>query len=194
MKLFVTGIDTNIGKTIASAIFCKALNSDYYKPIQCGDLDNSDSLKISDWGIKFFPESLRLALPKSPNFASHHTIKLENIELPQTSNPLVVEGAGGVLVPLNENDFIIDLAKKWNIPVVLVCKSYLGSLNHTLLSVEAIRSRGIEIKGLIFNGVSNEESESFLERRTGLKILLKIRQEENFNQKIIEQYAKEIKL
>jgi dethiobiotin synthetase len=194
MKLFVTGIDTNIGKTITSAIFCKALKADYYKPIQCGDLDNSDSLKISDWGIKVFPESLRLALPKSPNFASQHTIKLENIELPQTSNPLVVEGAGGVLVPLNENDFIINLAKKWNIPVVLVCKSYLGSLNHTLLSVEAIRSRGIEIKGLIFNGVSNEESESFLERRTGLEILLKIRQEENFNQKIIEQYAKEITL
>ena len=194
MKLFVTGIDTNIGKTITSAIFCKALKAEYYKPIQCGDLDNSDSLKISDWGIKTFPESLRLAQPKSPNFASQHNINLENIELPQTSNPLVVEGAGGVLVPLNENDFIIDLAKRWNIPVVLVCKSYLGSLNHTLLSVEAIRSRGIEIKGLIFNGVSNEESESFLERRTGLKILLKIRQEENFNQKIIEQYAKEIKL
>jgi dethiobiotin synthetase len=194
MKLFVTGIDTNIGKTITSAIFCKALRADYYKPIQCGDLDNSDSLKIIDWGIRAFPESLRLPLPKSPNFASQDPIKLENIEIPQTSNPLVVEGAGGVLVPLNQNDFIIDLAKKWNIPVVLVCKSYLGSLNHTLLSVEAIRSRGIEVKGLIFNGISNEESESFLEKRTGLRVLLKIRQEEIFNQKIIEQYAKEIKL
>jgi dethiobiotin synthetase len=194
MKLFVTGIDTNIGKTITSAIFCKALRADYYKPIQCGDLDNSDSLKITDWGIRVFPESLRLPLPKSPNFASQDSIKLENIEIPQSSNPLVVEGAGGVLVPLNQNDFIIDLAKRWNIPVVLVCKSYLGSLNHTLLSVEAIKSRGIEVKGLIFNGVSNEESENFLEKRTGLRVLLKIRQEENFNQKIIEQYAKEIKL
>jgi dethiobiotin synthetase len=194
MKLFVTGIDTNIGKTITSAIFCKALRADYYKPVQCGDLDNSDSLKITDWGIKVFPESLRLPLPKSPNFASQDSIKLENIEIPQSSNPLVVEGAGGVLVPLNQNDFIIDLAKRWNIPVVLVCKSYLGSLNHTLLSVEAIKSRGIEVKGLIFNGISNEESESFMEKRTGLRVLLKIRQEEIFNQKIIEQYAKEIKL
>ncbi len=190
MKLFITGIDTNIGKTITSAIFCKALGADYFKPIQCGDLDNSDTHKMIGWGINQFPEALRLPLPKSPNFASATPIRLDNINLPQTKNPLVVEGAGGVLVPLNQNDYIIDLAKKWNLPVVLVCKSYLGSLNHTLLSVEALRSRGIEIKGLVFNGVTNEESEIFLVKRTGLKILLKIRQENRITQKVIEEYAK----
>jgi len=190
MRLFITGIDTNIGKTITSAIFCKALGADYFKPIQCGDLDNSDTHKMIGWGINQFPEALRLELPKSPNFASASPIRLENINLPQTKNNLVVEGAGGVLVPLNQNDYIIDLAKKWNLPVVLVCKSYLGSLNHTLLSVEAIRSRGIEILGLVFNGVTNEESENFLAKRTGLKILLKIRQENEITPKVIEEYAK----
>lgn len=190
MRLFITGIDTNIGKTITSAIFCKALGADYFKPIQCGDLDNSDTHKMTGWGINQFPEALRLELPKSPNFASVNPIRLENIYFPQTKNNLVVEGAGGVLVPLNQNDYIIDLAKKWNLPVVLVCKSYLGSLNHTLLSVEAIRSRGIEILGLVFNGVTNEESENFLTKRTGLKILLKIRQENEITQKVIEEYAK----
>lgn len=192
MRLFITGIDTNIGKSITSAIFCKALGADYFKPIQCGDLDNSDTHKMIGWGINQFPEALRLELPKSPNFASANPIRLENINLPQTNNNLVVEGAGGVLVPLNQNDYIIDLAKKWNLPVVLVCKSYLGSLNHTLLSVEAIRSRGIEIKGLVFNGVTNEESEIFLVKRTGLKILLKIRQENEITQKVIEEYAKDL--
>lgn len=192
MRLFITGIDTNIGKTLTSAIFCKALGADYFKPIQCGDLDNSDTKKMIDWGINRFPEALRLPLPKSPNFASPSPIRLENINLPQTKNPLVVEGAGGVLVPLNQNDYIIDLAKKWNLPVVLVCKSYLGSLNHTLLSVDAIRSRGIEIKGLVFNGETNEESENFLEKRTGLRILLKIRQEKEITPKVIEEYAKDL--
>lgn len=194
MKLFITGIDTNIGKTITSAIFCKALGAEYFKPIQCGDLDNSDTQKISNWGINYFPESLRLPLPKSPNFASPNTIELENIKLPQTNNSLVVEGAGGVLVPINQNDYIIDLAKMWNLPVVLVCRSYLGSLNHTLLSVEAIRSRNIAIKGLVFNGVPNEESENFLAKRTGLKILLKIRQEKEISKKLIEEYAKDLRL
>ena len=194
MKLFITGIDTNIGKTVTSAIFCKALGADYFKPIQCGDLDNSDTKKLNDWGINIFPESLRLPLPKSPNFASPNPINFSEIQLPQTEKPLIVEGAGGLLVPLNQKDYIIDLAKNWNLSVVLVCKSYLGSLNHTLLSVEALRSRNIEIKGLVFNGLSNQESEDFLEKRTGLKILLKIRQEEVITQSTIEEYARSLKL
>jgi dethiobiotin synthetase len=193
MKIFVTGIDTNIGKTTTSAIICKALTADYFKPIQCGDLDESDSIKISRVGIRVFPENLRLPMPKSPNFASKETIDMAKFMLPDTDRPLVVEGAGGVLVPLNDQNFIIDLAKEWDLPVVLVCKSYLGSLNHTLLSVEAIRSRGLEILGLVFNGDKNEESENFLSHRTGLKILLRIGEEKDFNLTVIEKYAGQLK-
>jgi dethiobiotin synthetase len=194
MKIFVTGIDTNIGKTVFSAILCKSLGADYFKPIQSGDLDNSDSKNLNKFGIHTLPEALRLPLPKSPNFSSPIPIKIENINLPKTDRPLVVEGAGGVLVPLNQKDFIIDLAKKWEIPVILVCKSYLGSLNHTLLTIEAIRARNIKILGLVFNGDSNEESEDFLTKRTGLKILLRISKEKEINQNIIEKYAQELVL
>lgn len=190
MKIFVTGIDTNIGKTVFSAILCKALGADYFKPIQSGDLDQSDTKKMISWGINTFPESLRLPLPKSPNFSSPETILMKNILLPETTKPLVVEGAGGVLVPLNEKDFIIDLATKWNLPVILVCRCYLGSLNHTLLSVEALRARNIKILGLVFNGEPNEESENFLQNRTGLKILLKINNEKEITPDVLQKYAK----
>ncbi len=194
MKIFVTGIDTNIGKTLFCAILCKAIGADYFKPIQSGDLDNSDSMNLKKLGINTFPEGLRLPFPKSPNFSSPLPIKIESFNLPITDKPLVVEGAGGVLVPLNQKDFVIDLAKKWEIPVILVCKNYLGSINHTLLTVEAIRSRNIKILGLVFNGERNEESENFLQSRTGLKILLKISKEKEINQNIIEKYAQELVL
>ncbi len=192
MKYFVTGIDTNIGKTVFSAILCKRINADYFKPIQCGDLNESDTIKMTRWGINSHPENLRLPLPKSPNFASSEIIDLDKIKMPQTQNNLVVEGAGGVLVPLNQTDFIIDLAIKWNLPVIIVCKSYLGSLNHTLLTVEALRARNIQIKGLVFNGESNEQSENFLKEKTRLKILLKISPEKEISTDVIERYAKEL--
>lgn len=171
--IFVTGIDTGIGKTHVSAMLVKSLEADYWKPIQCGDLENSDSKKISkilsgNFKGKIHPERYRFEAAVSPHLAAKNentTIRTRDFTLPATERYLVIEGAGGVLVPINEQDYIIDLAAKFDSPVVLVCQNYLGSLNHTLTSAEAIFSRGLKLMGLVFNGKKDEESETFLCRR-----------------------------
>ncbi|TDJ06161.1 MAG: dethiobiotin synthase [Deltaproteobacteria bacterium] len=193
MKVFVTGIDTGIGKTFISAILTKALNADYFKPIQCGDLENSDSHKVYKWAKAFtHPETFRLKTPQSPHLAAsleNQRIRLEDIKIPVTKNHLVIEGAGGLLVPLNDKEYIIDIPKKLNLPVILVCKNYLGSLNHTLLAIEALNERGIKILGLIFNGQPNQASEDFLVKRSGVKKLLNVNHEEIIDESIVEKYS-----
>jgi len=196
MKVFVTGIDTDIGKTFISAILVDALKADYFKPIQCGDLENSDSLKISKWTkAKVHPENYSFKNPQSPHLAAsleNKEISLKDIKLPETENNLVIEGAGGLLVPLNDKEYIIDIPKHLNLPVILVCKSYLGSLNHTLLSIEALKKRGINILGLIFNGKPNPVSEDFLIKRSGLKKLLNVEQEDQINDQVIAKYSRRL--
>jgi len=196
MKVFITGIDTDIGKTFISAILVDALKADYFKPIQCGDLENSDTLKISEWTeAKVHPESYRFKAAQSPHLAArleNKKINLKDIKLPDTSKNLIIEGAGGLLVPLNDNEYIIDIPKYFNLPVILVCNSYLGSLNHTLLSIEALKERGIEILGLIFNGKSNPESEDFLVKKSGLKILLHVGLEKHINHQVISKYSQRL--
>lgn len=180
-KYFVTGIGTEIGKTITSAVLVEYLQADYWKPIQSGDLHQSDSLKvkalISNIKTKFHPEAYRLTQPFSPHYSAKLDgvhIDLNKIEIPETANHLIVEGAGGLLVPLNEEHLIIDLIKKLALEVILVSKNYLGSINHTLLSVEALRSRNIPVKGIIFNGEENPASESIIIKMTGLNVIGRI--------------------
>lgn len=175
---FVTGIGTEIGKTIISAILVEKLNADYWKPIQSGDLDNSDTDKIksliSNSESKFHPEAYRFTQAFSPHLSAKldgQQINLSTINLPKTENSLIIEGAGGVLVPLNNQDLIIDLIKKLNIDVILVSKNYLGSINHTLLTIEALKNRGINIKGIIFNGKKTASSEEIIASLTQIKIL-----------------------
>src|SRR5476649_1485023 len=146
--LFVTGIGTGIGKTIVSAILTEKLKADYWKPIQAGDLDNSDTLKvkslITNTSSKIHPEAYRLTQACSPHKAAAIdgiTIDQKNILLPVTDNKLIIEGAGGLMVPLNNNFLMIDLIQQLNAGVILVVKHYLGSINHTLLSLEALYSR-----------------------------------------------------
>lgn len=177
-KYFITGIGTEIGKTITSAVLTEHLKADYWKPIQSGDLENSDTLKvknlISNSKTNFHPEAYRLTQPFSPHYSAALDgleINLDSIVLPQTENNLIVEGAGGLMVPLNEKDLIIDLIQKLGLEVILVSKNYLGSINHTLLSVEALRSRNIAVKGIIFNGEANEASESVIKKMTGLNVI-----------------------
>jgi len=167
--LFVTGIGTGIGKTIVSAILTEKLKADYWKPIQAGDLDNSDTLKveslITNTVSKIHPEAYRLTEPYSPHKAADMdgiTIDEKNIMLPVTDNQLIIEGAGGLMVPLNNNFLMIDLIQQLNAEVVLVVKHYLGSINHTLLSLAALYSRDIPVKALIFNGNSDEYSEQLI--------------------------------
>lgn len=175
--IFISGIGTEIGKTIVSTVLVEKLQADYWKPVQSGELDNSDSMLIesliSNKQTIIHPEAYRLTQPFSPHKSAaidRVYIDLDKITLPKTDNQLIIEGAGGLMVPLNEKDLIIDLIKKLDAEVVLVSKNYLGSINHTLLSVELLKSRNIPIKKIIFSGESNANSEDIIQKQSGLEI------------------------
>jgi dethiobiotin synthetase len=195
MKLFITGIGTDVGKTIASAIITESLEADYWKPIQAGDVDHSDSHKIkaliSNGVTKIHPNSYLLKTPASPHLAATLdgiTIDLHQIKEPLTENHLVIEGAGGVFVPLNDTDCVIDLIKP-DYKVIVVSRHYLGSINHTLLTVEVLQNRKIEIAGIVFSGDENLSTESIILSKTGINCIGRIEQEPYFDQNVIKEYA-----
>lgn len=176
--LFVTGIGTGIGKTIVSAVLVEKLKADYWKPVQSGDLYKSDSITLknllSNTITTIHPESYRLTQPFSPHKSAAIdgiTIDPGNIILPKTSNTLVIEGAGGLMVPLNDSFLMIDLIKNLAAEVVLVSQNYLGSINHTLLSIYALKNYGIPIKGIIFNGMKDIYTKQFILENSGLEEL-----------------------
>ncbi len=195
MKLFITGISTDVGKTIASAIIVEALEAGYWKPIQAGELENSDSHKIkkyiSNSKTRVFENSYALKTPASPHLAAEIdgiTIDLNKIQEPKTDCHLVVEGAGGVFVPLNEKECIIDLIQP-DYKVIVVSRHYLGSINHTLLTVEAIRNRGFAVAGIIFSGNENKSTEALILNKTGIKCIGRIEEEPYFDQNVVKEYA-----
>lgn len=195
MKIFITGIGTDVGKTIASSIVVEALEADYWKPVQAGDLDNSDSHKIQRYiansKTKVHENSYKLHTPASPHLAAEIdgiTIDLKQIKEPKTKNHLVIEGAGGVLVPLNNKDSIIDLIQK-DYKVIVVSRHYLGSINHTLLTIEALQNRNISIAGIIFSGDENKASEEIILSKTTAKFIGRIENEPYFDQNVIQYYA-----
>lgn len=158
--IFITGIGTGVGKTVISAIVTEALGAHYWKPVQAGFAEGTDSEWVREHisapaASKVVPELYKLNLPASPHIAAREdglTISLDKIAsaLP-SSRPLVVEGAGGLLVPLNERDFVLDLVKKLDAVVILVSRNYLGSINHSLLTAQVCRSHDIKVAGWIFN-------------------------------------------
>lgn len=158
MKLFVTGIGTEIGKTVCSAILTQHFKADYWKPIQSGDLHKTDSMKIKDWvgsGVVCHPETYRLKLAASPHQSAAEEgkqIRVDDFQLPETLNSIIVEGAGGLMVPISDHEFMIDLIEKLGLPVALVVRNYLGCINHTLLSIMALKERGLLLEYLILNG------------------------------------------
>lgn len=158
MKLFVTGIGTEVGKTVCSAILVQYFKADYWKPVQSGDLHFSDSMKIRNWldeDVVIHPETYRLKLAASPHQSAAEegiSISINDFTLPETQNNLIIEGAGGLMVPLSDNELLIDLIEKLDIPVALVVRNYLGCINHSLLSITAINQRKINLKHLILNG------------------------------------------
>ena len=195
MKYFITGIGTDVGKTIASAIITEALEADYWKPIQAGDLEDSDTHKIqkyiSNTKTIFHPNSYALNTPASPHFAAevdNIEIDINKIQEPQTKNKLVIEGAGGLFVPLNEKDTIIDLIQS-DYKVIVVSRHYLGSINHTLLTIEALQNRKIAIAGIVFNGDENKATEEIILSKTGLHVLGRIENEPYFDKNVICYYA-----
>lgn len=195
MKLFITGIGTDVGKTIASSIIVEALQADYWKPVQAGDLDNSDSHKIQSYisnsSTVIHENSYKLTTPASPHLAAkldQITIDIQQIIEPKTANHLVIEGAGGVLVPLNNSDCIIDLIKE-DYKVIVVSRHYLGSINHTLLTLEALRSRNIPVAGIVFSGDEYPSSEEIILNKSNAKLIGRIENEPYFDQNVIQYYA-----
>lgn len=202
MKLFITGIGTDVGKTVASAICVQALEADYWKPIQAGDLDNSDSKKIQSLischtersrSVKsqIHKNAYQLNTPASPHYAAQLdgiAIDLKKIIEPETNNHLVIEGAGGILVPLNNNDCIIDLIQP-DYKVIIVSRHYLGSINHTLLTFEALKNRNIGVAGIIFSGDENKATEDIILSKTKTKFIGRIENEPYFDENIIQYYA-----
>ena len=157
-KIFITGIGTDVGKTVVAAIVTEALKADYWKPVQAGDLEFSDTDRVRSWVSNdqsvFHPNSYALKTPMSPHAAADRDgvrIELSQIRSPQTTNDLVIEGAGGLLVPLNEKETILDLVEN-DYKILVVSRNYLGSINHTLLTIEALKARGKKVSGVIFNG------------------------------------------
>jgi len=198
LKLFITSIDTNIGKTIVSSIVCKALDYSYWKPVQSGDLHNSDSNKIKNLSPSTFihPETYRLSQPLSPHESANRDgirITLKKFKLPQNEK-LVIEGAGGVMVPLNEfGDMIIDLATIFECSLLLVVKNYLGSINHTLLTIKELNSRGFKNIGLILVGDRFESSERIIQKIGLCSIIANVPHEEHIDKNWIIKQASAVR-
>jgi len=174
-RYFITGIDTGIGKTLISAILTEKLQADYWKPIQSGDLDQSDSLTVagllSNSKSLIYPEQYRLTQALSPHLSARLDgidIRLDAFTLPETTNHLIVEGAGGLLVPLNDTDLILDLIKKLQLETIVVSSHYLGSINHSLLTLEVLKQHQVPVKGIIFSGAVNLESQQFILKYSGV--------------------------
>ena len=200
-QYIVTGIGTDVGKTVVSAILSEALKATYWKPIQAGDLDNSDSIKVNKWttdNVNVIEERFRLNSPMSPHAAAAIDgieIQIKDIQKPATEGNLIIEGAGGIMVPINEKgDTYLDVFEELKLPVIIISKNYLGSINHTLMTIEMIQSRGIEIKGIIFSGISNEATESIILSKTKLKCLARIPEATEVNAEFIQTQAKQIAL
>jgi dethiobiotin synthetase len=196
--IFVTGIGTDVGKTIASSILTEYFQADYWKPIQAGDLENSDAIKVKQLisnSKTFFHDSIyQLNTPASPHFAAFIdkiTIDIKKIKLPETKNHLIIEGAGGIFVPLNENETILDLIPD-NAEVVVVSRHYLGSINHTLLTINVLKQAQKNILGIIFNGNDTSKSEEIILQKTGLKKLFLIDNEPFFDEKVVLEYVEKI--
>jgi len=199
-SFFVTGIDTNIGKTVVAAILVEALNADYWKPIQSGDLHYTDTDKVKELVNEksiLYPETYRLNNPLSPHASAkldNISISLDSFQLPKTNNNLIVEGAGGLLVPINEDgSYLSDIIVKLGMEVILVSKNYLGSINHTLLSIEYLKSKSISIKGIIIVGEKNESSESIITKNTEVNILHRVPMAESVTREFIKEQAELLK-
>ncbi len=191
---FITGISTEVGKTVASAIVTEALKADYWKPVQAGDLDNCDTKKVkrlvSNNKTKFHSNAFALNTPMSPHAAAeidNVSVEVSKIKRPKTINNLVIEGAGGLLVPINDSETISDLIKPDD-KVIVVSRHYLGSINHSLLTINALKNKGFNV-AVIFSGNEHPTTESIIKKMTGVTIIGRINEEPYFDQNVVKEYA-----
>lgn len=197
--LFVTGIGTNVGKTVASAVITEALEADYWKPIQSGTIEGSDkdtiSELISNEKTQIHKEIYAFKEPASPHLAAsleNQTIQLTNLVLPESTNHMVIEGAGGLLVPINSNNFVIDLANLFNCDVILVIRNYLGCINHALLSIDYLISNNYNLKGLVLIGNFDKLVKSAILNHAEIPVILEINELEAINKEIISKLSKNV--
>ena len=198
MRIFVTSIDTNIGKTVCSSILCSGLGYDYWKPVQCGDLGFSDSMKVKSYSplTNVHHESFQLKAPMSP----HEAAKLENIDillkdfkLPK-SEEIIIEGAGGVMVPLNyKGNMIVELASMFEAKVIIIFKNYLGSINHTILTIDKVKSVGLDVLGLLVVGDEVRSSERIIEDATQTNIIARIPMADHVNPSWVKEQGFKVK-
>ncbi|WP_203256467.1 dethiobiotin synthase [Hyunsoonleella ulvae] len=194
---FITGISTDVGKTVASAIITEALEADYWKPVQAGDLDNCDTKKVerlvSNSKSKFHPNAYALNTPMSPHGAADIdgvTIDVKTIKAPKTKNHLVIEGAGGLLVPLNNKDTILDLILP-DYKVIVVSRHYLGSINHTLLTVNTLKEKGFDVS-ILFSGDEHKSTEDIITKMTNVPVIGRINEEPYFDKNVVKEYANKL--
>ena len=198
-KIFITGIGTDVGKTVVASVLAEALQADYWKPVQTGSFFSTDTAKVQKWVTnpvsKFHPEGYLLKQYMSPHAAAELEgidIGLSDLKIPETTNTtLIIEGAGGLMVPLNRKEFMVDMIEKFDAEVVLVIQNYLGSINHSLLSIDQLKSRGLKILGIVYNGAPHQLSEDIILDYSGLKVLGRINKEKDLNSEVISRYAKE---
>ncbi len=177
-KFIICGTDTDVGKTLISTFFVRGLGSYYWKPIQSGTKDGTDSQFVKKIGgiknEKILKESYIFKTPVSPHWAAeidNTTISNKLLNIPKIEGSLVIETAGGLMVPITRNFLQIDQIKIWDLPVILVCRSSLGTLNHTLLSIEALKKRDIKILGLVINGKKHLDNPKTLKDFSHLPII-----------------------
>lgn len=179
MRFAIAGIGTGVGKTLVAALFVERLGAAYWKPIQAGGLAHTDTDEVrrlvTNGRARFLPEAYRLKAAMSPHAAADReglTLERSRLQIPEVDGPLVVEPAGGVRVPMAGDLLNTDLMEDWSLPVVVVANYYLGSINHTLLTVEALKARGLPLAGIVFSGEPNPDSRSVILEVTGLERLL----------------------
>ncbi|MCH2224630.1 MAG: dethiobiotin synthase [Crocinitomicaceae bacterium] len=198
-KIVITGIGTDVGKTVVSAIVSEALQASYWKPVQAGDLDNSDSKKIDRYteNVTVLPEAFLLSEPMSPHAAAEiDGVKIlkEDIVVPEVDNTLVIEGAGGLMVPVNSEGLIYaDLFEAWKLPTIVVSRHYLGSINHTLLTLEVLKNRGVEVLGVIYVGDENKATESIIQLNSKVPFIARIPMAERLDKEFILKQAERLK-
>jgi len=198
MKIFISGIHTDIGKTIVSAILVRALQADYWKPVQAGGLDNTDANVVEKYNpdAKIFSSQYNLKNAASPHFAAiedNLNIKIEDFVFPDSDN-LIVEGAGGLLSPLGNTFTNLDFIKHYQLPFILVVKHYLGSITHTLSCLKLIQQENLNFLGVIYVGENTKLTEEFIAEYAHPKVLGRVKMTNKIDEVFIQNSAEKIKL
>jgi dethiobiotin synthetase len=198
---FVTGTDTDVGKTLVSAWLLTQLDGSYWKPIQAGTVPTTDSATVQSLAelpvSRVLPEAYLLPEPMAPHEAARRAniaMDMEKLKLPPHDGLVVVEGAGGLLVPIVDGAYMIDLADALDLPIILVARSTLGTINHTLLSVEAIRRRGLPLAGVVISGPETPHNRAAIERFGKVEVIAEIPQLETVNRDTLKAIAPELDL